>query len=420
MTHPVDAATSPPIAPVATLLGEAARPSVARSLWNGTRTFRPVLILLIVLVAVLSLTEPAFFTVMNLQNVATSVSVLWLVALGATFVQLSGGIDLSSGAVAALAGICLAKLLGTGMPGWLVIVAVVAFGAAVGALANGVLVGLFQLNVFVVTLASMTAITGAVSLWSNTQSTYVASSAVNRLAVSTFLGRPMPIWIMAATFLIFLYVQKRTYFGRDIYAVGGSLTAARLSGIRTSRTILIVWALAGAMAALAGVIAVGRIGAAAPQPDNALPLNAIAAILLGGSALSGGVGGVGGTVLGVLFIGVLQNGLSLSGAPTYWQQIVTGLILVTAVLGDRVQEFRHGLLRRRGRTRSRHADPVVQFGPSEPPSARSSSGSSSNLPLSTAKLPDLGSIRSRIGVRAAVMDSANDSRPLPTNRHPLA
>jgi ribose transport system permease protein len=150
----------------------------------------------------------------------------------------------------------------------------------------------------------------------------------------------MPIWIMTAAFLVFLYVQTRTYFGRDIYAVGGGMTAARLSGIRTSRTQVTVWAVAGAMAALAGIVAVGRIGAASPLPDNTLPLNAIAAILLGGSALTGGVGGVGGTALGVLFIGVLQNGLSLSGIPTYWQQIVTGIILVVAVLGDRLQGSR--------------------------------------------------------------------------------
>lgn len=353
MNNPVTTAKPPADETVEALVGEATRPGPVRSVWNGTRTFRPVLLLLIALMLVLGSTESVFFTVENMQNVATSVSVLWIVALGATFVQLSGGIDLSSGALAALAGICLAKLLGTGMPGWLVIVLVIAFGAAVGMLVNGVLVGVFRLNVFVVTLASMTAITGAVSLWSNTQSAYVTSAAVNSLAVNTFLGQPMPIWIMAGTFLIFLYVQTRTYFGRDVYAVGGSLTAARLSGIRTSRTILIVWSVAGAMAALAGVIAVGRVGAAAPQPDNTLPLNAIAAILLGGSALSGGVGGVGGTVLGVLFIGVLQNGLSLSGAATYWQQILTGAILVTAVLGDRIHEFRIGWLRGRPQSRGR-------------------------------------------------------------------
>lgn len=314
--------------------------SLARAVWQRSRPFRPVLVLLSGLLIVLSLVDPGFLTVVNLQNIATSVSVLWIVALGATFVQLSGGIDLSSGAVVALAGICLAKLAATGLPGPVVIVGVVAFGAVVGAVINGIPVGLWRLNVFVVTLASMTAISGAVSLWSGTESIYVTVPAVNRLALSDLLGTPMPIWIMAAAFLVFLYVQTRTYFGRDIYAVGGGMTAARLSGIRTSRTLVVVWAVAGAMAALAGIIAVGRIGAAAPIPDDSLPLNAIAAILLGGGALSGGVGGVGGTAFGVLFIGTLQNGLSLSGIPTYWQQIVTGIILVVAVLADRLQGSR--------------------------------------------------------------------------------
>jgi len=306
--------------------------------WDATRTFRPVLILFVVLCVFLSVWQDAFLTTVNVQNIATSVAVLWLIALGATFVQLSGGIDLSSGAVAAMAGICLTKLLGTGLPDPLVVLLVVAFGVALGAIVNGILVGVVGLNVFVVTLASMTAITGAVSLWSGTQSSFVFSAFVNRLSVDPFLGLSTPIWIMAASLLLFLFVQTRTYLGRDIYAIGGSVTAAKLSGIRTARTLLIVWGVAGGMAALAGVIAVGRIGASAPQPDNTLPLNAIAAILLGGSALTGGMGGVGGTALGVLFIGVLQNGLSLSGAPTYWQQIVTGVILVAAVLGDRLQE----------------------------------------------------------------------------------
>jgi ribose transport system permease protein len=306
-------------------------------LWDATRTFRPVLILLVVLCVFLSVWQDAFLTTVNVQNIATSVAVLWLIALGATFVQLSGGIDLSSGAVAAIAGICLTKLLAAGLPDPLVVALVVAFGVALGSIVNGILVGVVGLNVFVVTLASMTAITGAVSLWSGTHSTFVFSAFVNRLAVDPFVGLATPIWIMAVSFLLFLFVQTRTYLGRDIYAIGGSVTAAKLSGIRTARTLLIVWGIAGGMAALAGVIAVGRIGASAPQPDNTLPLNAIAAILLGGSALTGGMGGVGGTALGVLFIGVLQNGLSLSGAPTYWQQIVTGVILVAAVLGDRLQ-----------------------------------------------------------------------------------
>jgi ribose transport system permease protein len=311
------------------------------SLWASTRLFRPVFVLLIVLIVALTAAENGFFTELNLENIGTTVSILWLIALGATFVQLSGGIDLSSGAVAALAGIFLAKLLGTGMPGWLVIIFVVLYGGALGAAVNGLLIGVFRLNVFVVTLASMTAFTGVVTLWSGSNSQYVTAPAVSWLALGKVLGVPVPIWVMLVTLCAFGFLQTRTHFGRDIYAIGGSMTAARLSGIRVSRTVIAVYGTAGAMAALAGVIAVGLIGAASPQPDNTLPLNAIAAILLGGTSLAGGVGGVAGTALGVLLLGVLQNGLSLSGASTAWQQVVTGAILVVAVLADRLHLIRH-------------------------------------------------------------------------------
>ncbi|MFI1705014.1 ABC transporter permease [Streptomyces griseoruber] len=327
------------------------------SLWDTTRSFRPALAVLCALLVVLSLANAEFRTVDNLENVAVSVSILWMIALGATFVQLSGGIDLSSGAIAALAGICLAKLLATTVPGPLVIVLVILFGAAVGALANGILVGVLGLNVFVVTLASMTALTGIVSLWSDTQSVYVTSQAVTRLSSGRLLGAPVPVWLMLLTLTVFLFLQTRTYFGRDLYAVGGSPVAARLSGIRAPRTLVLVYALAGAMAALGGIIAVGRVGAAAPQPDNSLPLSAIAAVLLGGTALAGGAGGVGGTALGVLLIGVLQNGLSLSGVPTFWQQVVTGAVLVLAVLGDRGYAPR-GLVARLRRHRPRVGSPA--------------------------------------------------------------
>ena len=118
---------------------------------------------------------------------------------------------------------------------------------------------------------------------------------------------------MAVVFALTLYLQTRTHFGRDVFAVGGSLTAARLSGIRTARVLIVVYSFVGLCAGLGGVVAAGRIGGAAPQVDGSLPLQAIAAVLLGGTSLTGGLGGVGGTVFGVLFLGILQNGLSLSG-----------------------------------------------------------------------------------------------------------
>jgi ribose transport system permease protein len=308
--------------------------------WSATRPFRPVLVLLVALFVVLSLSQGIFLTGGNLEDMLTSVAVLWIVAMGMTFVLLSGGFDLSVGATAAFTGYFIARALNGGIDGWLAVVLAIAVGAAIGAFVNGLLVGRFGLSVFVVTLASMTGLTGVVNLWSNTQSIYVTSPVIEKLAINNLAGVPTPIWIMILTFLIALWVQRSTYFGRDVYAVGGSATAARLSGIRVERTLMLVYAIVGGCAALSSVIAVGQVGAASPQVDPNLPLQAIAAVLLGGTVLGGGAGGVGGTALGVLFIGVLQNGLSLAGVASFWQQILTGVILVAAVLGGRIGDVR--------------------------------------------------------------------------------
>jgi ribose/xylose/arabinose/galactoside ABC-type transport system permease subunit len=309
--------------------GTAARASAA------TQPFRPVLGLLVILVVFLSITQSDFATRGNVENLLSAVSVLWIISMGMTLVLISGGFDLSAGAVAAVGGYTMAKLLEAGVPGGATIALTVGLGILVGGLANGFLIGRLRLNVFVVTLASMTSLAGILSLWSGANSIYVTAPLANHLAIDKPAGVPTPIWIMAAVFVIALYVQERTYFGRDIFAVGGSYTAARLSGIRTTRTLIVIYAALGGCATLAGAIATSRAGAATPLPDNTLPLQAIAAVLLGGTALTGGAGSVWGTAFGVIFIGVLQNGLDISGVAGAWQQVLTGVILVAAVLAGR-------------------------------------------------------------------------------------
>jgi ribose transport system permease protein len=197
---------------------------------------------------------------------------------------------------------------------------------------NGVLVGRMGLSFLLVTLASLTAFTGLVNLWSDTMAIPVQTPITDAIAFGNFLGVNISIWIMGVTFVLAQLLQNRTYFGRDVYAVGGNRQAARLAGIKTERTIIFVFALIGVAAALAAVIGIGRSGAASPTIDNNVPLEAIAAVLLGGTRISGGSGGVGGTALGVLFLATLGNGLSLSDISSNWQQIVTGVILVSAVL----------------------------------------------------------------------------------------
>jgi ribose/xylose/arabinose/galactoside ABC-type transport system permease subunit len=303
-----------------------------------------VLILLIALFIALSVWLPhSFLTGTNLQNVLTAVAVLWITSMGMTFALLSGGVDLSVSANGALSGYFMAVILGHSVPAGVAIVLAVAFGVVVGLLCNGFLIGRLKLSFFVVTLASMTALTGVVNLWSHTLGIFVTSSLIGDMAVGHFLGIAVPIWIMAAVFVVAYYVQRWTFFGRDVYAVGGSLTAARLSGIRTTRTVIAVYGVTGGAAAFAGVILVGSIGSASPTVDGTLPLLAVAAVLLGGTALTGGAGSVVGTALGVLFIGVLQNGLSIGGVSGFWQDVVTGIILVAAVLG--VGQTRRPLLR---------------------------------------------------------------------------
>lgn len=328
---------------------------VLTEIWHGTRHYRPVLVLLIALVAAFAITQSAFRTGSNIENLITSVSELWVLAMGMTFVLISGGADLSVSAIAALVGIVMAKVLGLGVPGGVAVLVTIVAGAAIGAGVNGVLIGRLRMSFFVVTLASMIAITGIVNVWTNTQSFYVTAPVVNQIAINHILGIPTTIWIMAAVLVAALFVQKRTYFGRDVYAVGGSVEAARLSGIRTSRTLVMVYGLSGACAGLGGVIAVGRIGAASPAVDPNLPLQAIAAVLLGGTTLTGGAGSVTGTALGVLFIGTLQNGLGIVGVPSFWQQVVTGVILAAAVLADRTGAGRGFIRRLRSSARSRGA-----------------------------------------------------------------
>lgn len=314
---------------------EASRGGLLAQILTATAHYRNVVVLLIVLIVFFSVTQKGFFTGANLSNLLTAVSVLWVVAIGETFVLISGGVDLSVAAVGTLVGIFVAKLLHVGIPSGFVVIIAIVLGTIIGGIVNGGLIGGFGLSFFIVTLASYIGLTGIVNVWTNTQSYIVTAPALSIIGTHNFLAIPVCVWIMAGVFLLALFLQRRTYFGRSVYAIGGSIVAARLSGIRPTRVLFLVYALCAALASIGGVIATGRIGAASPQVDPSLPLQAAAAVLIGGTSLTGGAGGVEGTAFGVLFIGVLQNGLSIAGVQSFWQEVVTGVILVAAVLGNR-------------------------------------------------------------------------------------
>jgi ribose transport system permease protein len=308
--------------------------------------FFVVLVVLVLMTVFFAITQDQFLTGGNISAILTSSSILWIAAMGLTFVMLAGGFDLSIGSMLALAGVALGWFLNdAGLPVAVAIIATVALGVVLGGLVNGFLIGKLGLSFLVVTLGSLILFRGLTNYWSGSKTTQVISPFLDGLAFGSTFGVPNPVWLMVATYLVMLYVQKYTFFGRDIYAVGGNVEAARLSGIRTSRTIIAVYAISGGLAALAAVMQDARIGAASPQVGDNLVFSAAAAVLLGGTSFSGGVGGVSGTVVGVLFLGVLQNGLSVAGVESYWQQIITGAILIGAITLDYVQ--RKGISPRR-------------------------------------------------------------------------
>lgn len=320
----------------------------AAGVWSAASRYAAVLVLLIVLFVVFSATQPNFLTSANIQDLLSGVSILWVVSIGMTFVVLTAGIDLSVGSLLALSGIILSNLMNNvGLPAWAAVVITLVAGAVIGGAVNGVLIGRARLSFFVVTLGTLSLYEGIVNIWSGTKTTYLNSSLIDGIGFGKGLGVPTPIWIMTGTFLLAFVVLRWTYFGRDVYAVGGNIEAARLSGINVGRTLIAVYAIAGLSAAVGGMIQAGRLGAASPLVGQDIPLSAAAGVLLGGTSFTGGVGGVAGTAVGVLFIGTLQNGLSIAGISSFWQEVVTGIILVVAIGIDRLQQNPSGRFVRR-------------------------------------------------------------------------
>ncbi|MBS1888703.1 MAG: ABC transporter permease [Actinobacteria bacterium] len=304
---------------------------------NSLRTltdasFLGVFLMLVVMFLYFTFTQSSFLTSGNITSLLTGVSILFVVSIGMTFAMLSGGIDLSVGSVLALSGILLGKLVVGGMPIGLAIFLTLVGGAVLGGLINGFFVGIVGLSFLVVTLGTNILFRGVVNLWSNSKTTQVISPFLETLAFENLLGVPISVWIMIGVFVVAFYVLRNTYFGRDVYAVGGNADAARLSGINVGRTILFVYAITGMLSALGGILQVARVGAASPLVGETIVFDATAAVLIGGTSFKGGSGGVVGTAVGVLFLGVLQNGLAVSGVQSFWQQVVTGAILVIAVL----------------------------------------------------------------------------------------
>lgn len=318
-------------------LGRSGLSGATRRARRAIRGYLGAVIALGLLMVVLSVQESTFLTAANWRNVAVTNGSLFLAAVGMTFVMISAGFDLSLGAVLAGSEELLYHLLKAGVPAGLAIVIVPVAGFAVGALVNGFLIGVLRLNFFVVTLGSMTLIYGLVDVISNGASQTITSSTLNSLGNGTFVGVPIPIAVVVVVVILAGAVLRWTPYGRAVYGVGGNREAARLAGMRVPLVVMSVYGIAGLCGAIAGVIEAGRLVSATPTAGSSVALIAGAAVLLGGTSLFGGVGGMSGTVVGVLVIAVLGNGVNLLGVSNFWQDVVTGAVLLGAIILDWAQ-----------------------------------------------------------------------------------
>jgi ribose transport system permease protein len=295
---------------------------------------------LAVLCVVFAVFAPHFFTADNLLNVSLQASITAIIAAGMTFVILTGGIDLSVGSIVALSGIVATGTLKAGLPegaGFpLAIAAALAFGAVSGGLA-GALVARFNVAPFIVTLALMTVWRGVCFLVTDGRPVWDLPPSFASLGSARPLGVPFPTLAMVGVFLAAQVALTKTRFGRHVVACGGNPEAARLSGIRTRGVVASVYVLCGTLAALAGVLLAARMNSGQPNAGLMYELDVIAAVVVGGTSLSGGRGTIVGTFLGAMLIAVLRNGLNLLDVNSYVQQVVVGVVILLAVLLDPVR-----------------------------------------------------------------------------------
>ncbi|MQL50439.1 ribose ABC transporter permease [Photorhabdus khanii] len=295
------------------------------------------LIALLVLIAVVSSLSPNFFTLNNLFNILQQTSVNAIMAVGMTLVILTSGIDLSVGSLLALTGAVAASLVGMEVNALVAVVGALALGTAIGA-CTGIIIAKGKVQAFIATLVMMLLLRGITRVYTDGSpiNTGFSNNAdlFGWFGIGRPLGIPTPIWLMLIVFVIAWYLLHHTRLGRYIYALGGNESATRLSGISVDKIKIIVYALCGLLTALASIIEVARLSSAQPMAGSGYELDAIAAVVLGGTRLAGGKGLITGTLIGALILGFLNNGLNLLGISSNYQMIVKASVILLAVLVD--------------------------------------------------------------------------------------
>ncbi len=303
-------------------------PLVARH----ARQFGTFAVFVVLCIAISCLT-PHFFTVANLLNVVQQTVINAIIAVGLTFVIISGGIDLSVGSILAFSGVVMAHLLRQDWPLPLAMLAGVAVGAGCG-LVNGVLISFGRLPPFIATLGMMSIARGGALLATDGRPVSGFDGPLRWLATGEILKIPVPVIVMVLVYIAAHFVLQRTKFGRYTYAIGGNEEASLLSGVPVRFYKIGIYVLGGALAALSSVLLTARLNSAQPIAGLNYELDAIAATVIGGTSLMGGQGSVIGTLIGALIMGVLRNGLNLLSVSSFIQQVVIGVVIIAAVLLD--------------------------------------------------------------------------------------
>ncbi len=295
------------------------------------------IIALILLIIFVSSLNPNFLSLDNILNLLRQTSVNAIIAIGMTFVILIAGIDLSVGSALALTGAVAATLIGLDYSIYLVVPAVLTFGALIGLL-NGALVAFGKVQAFMATLITMLLLRGVTMIYMDGRPISTGFSdntdAFAEIGTGELFGVPVPVWLMFILFGLGWFILTQTRIGRYIYALGGNESATALSGINVNKVKLFVFAVSGVLSALAGLIVTSRLGSAQPTAGTSYELDAIAAVVVGGTSLMGGKGRIMGTLIGALIIGFLSNALNLLDIGSYYQLVAKALVILTAVILD--------------------------------------------------------------------------------------
>lgn len=278
-----------------------------------------------------------FLTASNIQNIISQSSVIAVIAIGASLVILTGGIDLSVGSIVGFVGIFGGILIKTGMPLFLVIIICCAVCAMIG-LATGYFVSFGKVPAFIVTLGTMQIIRGLTKVLTAGKPVAGFPESLSELVSFEVLGIPSIILYVFVFYALIIFTLSKTKFGRRVYAIGGNRNAAKLSGVKVNQIEMLTYMLAGIFSALGGIMLLSRLAYADPNAGAGYEMDAIAAVVIGGIALSGGKGKVGNTLVGALILGMLKCGLQILNVPVYYQTIIIGVVIIIAVYMDKAKE----------------------------------------------------------------------------------